>query len=235
LLLDRDRRLVKTIQFAERTYIGDPFNVIRLFNEKEVDEICVLDIDATPDRREPDFDFISQLASECFVPLSYGGAVSSVEHARRLIMAGVEKVILRTHANLHLIRDISEQFGAQAVMSCIDYRRIGSERVAIDGRTLMDAAHSAAKAGVGELILQCVDLDGTRSGMDLDGISYIASSLPMPVIALGGAGEVEHMDLAVGCGADAAASGSAFSFIGPLRAVLVNYPSYSDRLKAREL
>jgi imidazole glycerol-phosphate synthase subunit HisF len=233
LLIDSNRRVVKTVRFGERTYVGDPFNIIRLFNEKEVDEICVLDIDATTQGSSPDFDFIASLASECFMPMSYGGAISDLQQARRLIADGIEKVVLRTHASESLIGAISEEFGQQAVVGCIDYRSSNRNAVTLAGNLSLETeALRLADAGVGELILQSVDLDGTRMGMDLPTIEMLAPRLRVPVIALGGAASTAHLDAAISSGADAAASGSAFAFIGRLRAVLVTYPDYADRQKA---
>lgn len=230
LLIDRDHRVVKTLGFGERTYIGDPFNVIRLFNDKQVDEICVLDIDATPDDRAPDFAFAAALAAECFMPLSYGGGIATCDHARRLVSDGIEKLVLCSHASDALVGAVAHEFGRQAVVGCLDYRMRGDARV-IEGThaSLGDAAARLAAAGAGELILQSIDRDGARTGMDMDGIAAIAPGLPVPVIALGGAGEVAHLEAAIAAGADAAASGSAFSFIGRLRAVLVTYPDHETR------
>ena len=232
LLIDRRRRVVKTVGFGDRTYIGDPFNVIRLLNEKEVDEICVLDIDASRDGREPDFDFISSLASECFMPLSYGGGISSIDQARRLIADGVEKIVLRSHTSEGLIGEIAEAFGAQALIGCLDYRVVDGRRITTDGVPLEAEAARLVAAGVGEMILQSVDRDGMRTGMDVDGIAAVGPGLQVPIIALGGAGEVAHLETVIAAGADAAASGSSFCFIGRLRAVLVTYPDYASRQKA---
>lgn len=233
LLIDRDRRAVKTVGFGPRTYLGDPLNIIRLFNEKEVDEICVLDIDATADGRAPDCDFAAALAAECFMPLSYGGGIAHLGQARRLIASGIEKLVLRTHANEELIGAIAHEFGRQAVVGCLDYRvRNGARLVEPHHEPLATAAERLIKAGVGELILQSIDRDGERRGMDLEGVAEVAGNVTVPVIALGGAGEVTHLNSAIAAGADAAASGSAFSLIGRRRAVLVTYPGYQERLKA---
>lgn len=232
LLVDRGRRVVKTVGFGERTYIGDPFNIIRLFNEKQVDEICVLDIDATADGRKPNFDFVAALASECFMPLSYGGGISAIDDARRLIADGVEKLVLRSHTSEALIGAIAEAFGVQAVIGCLDYHGTTGRTAVPANLPLEQEAARLAAAGVGELILQSIDHDGARTGMDVEGIARVARALSVPVIALGGAGEVSHLEAAIGAGADAAASGSAFSFIGRLRAVLVTYPDYAARQQA---
>ena len=232
LLIDRARRVVKTFRFGERTYIGDPFNIIRLFNEKQVDEICVLDIDASPQHKGPDFDFVASLAAECFMPMSYGGGISHIDHARRLISDGIEKVVLRSNATDVLVSEISHEFGAQAVVGCLDYRMSQGQWVVQHSTAPLEKeARRLASSGVGELILQSVDNDGARTGMDIAMIAELASTLPVPVIALGGAGDVAHLNAAIQAGADAAASGSTFCFIGRLRAVLVTYPDYSDRQK----
>jgi cyclase len=233
LLVDRDRRLVKTVGFGERTYIGDPFNVMRLFNEKEVDEICVLDIDAAVDGRGPDIGFVTELASECFMPLSYGGGLTSLGPCQALAAAGVEKFVIGSAAcDPGLISQMAAVFGQQAVVGCVDYRsRPGTAAVCYTqsgqiplGRNPLEHARGLVEAGVGEIILQSIDLDGTRAGMDLDLIEKIACALPVPLVALGGAGETPHLLDALRAGASAAASGSAFAFIGRLRAVLISYP-----------
>lgn len=218
LLLDRDRRLVKTVQFGERTYIGDPFNVIRLFNEKEVDEICLLDIDARRDGRAPDTGFVAELASECFMPLAYGGGLRDAAQCAPLARAGVEKFVLGKAAeDRALIAALAAIYGASSVVGCVDYRDGQHARALADARAIV-------AAGAGEIILQSIDRDGVRGGMDLDAITAAATALSVPLIALGGAGEVAHLDAAIAAGASAAASGSSFAFIGRLRAVLITYP-----------
>ncbi|MEO6362322.1 MAG: HisA/HisF-related TIM barrel protein [Caldimonas sp.] len=232
LTVDRQRRLVKTVRFGQRTYVGDPFNVVRLFNEKEVDEICVLDIDATVDGREPDFGFLAELASECFMPLAYGGGLTTLAHCERLNRIGVEKFVLGSAAlDPALVHAVSRDLGAQALVACVDVRGSGAEarcvtRSARRATGLVPLAHCLAlqEAGVGEIVLQSVDRDGMREGYDLDLIAAVAPHLEVPVVALGGAGEAGHLAQALRAGASAAASGSAFSFIGRLRAVLVTYP-----------
>jgi cyclase len=240
LQLDRTRRLVKTVRFGERTYIGDPFNVIRLFNEKEVDEIVVLDIDATIDGRKPDPGFIRELATECFMPLSYGGGLSDSADCYELGRIGVEKFVIGSAVqNLNFISALARSFGAQAVIGCIDVGQDGaccirSGHMQIS-RSPLELAQRLQNAGCGEIILQSIDRDGTRAGYDLDLIRSVSSALNVPLIALGGAGEYEHLATALAAGASAAASGSAFIFIGRLRAVLVTYPppTFIDGLALR--
>jgi cyclase len=237
LLVDRDRRLVKTVGFGERTYIGDPFNVMRLFNEKEVDEICVLDIDAAVDGRGPDIGFVSELASECFMPLGYGGGLTALGPCEALATAGVEKFVIGSAAgDAALIGEMAAVFGQQAVVGCVDYRSGPGGTAACYarsgrapfGRDPLAHARALVEAGAGEIILQSIDRDGARAGMDLATIAATAAALPVPLIALGGAGETAHLLAALAAGASAAASGSAFSFIGRLRAVLISYPDAAE-------
>ncbi|WP_413458822.1 HisA/HisF-related TIM barrel protein [Herbaspirillum huttiense] len=232
LLLDKRRRLVKTINFGARTYVGDPFNVIRLFNEKEVDEICILDIDASPSNCGPDVGFMKELASECFMPLAYGGALSNLAQCEELNRAGVEKFILgRAAKDTNFINTLVSDLGSQAVVACVDVEGTGTQARCLSNRNSNDRPTPLAECrrlqdlGVGEIILQSVDRDGLRTGYDLDLIRSVAPNLSIPTVALGGAGEALHLAQALAAGASAAASGSAFVFIGKLRAVLVNYPS----------
>jgi imidazole glycerol-phosphate synthase subunit HisF len=228
LLLDSRRRLVKTVSFGERTYIGDPFNVVRLFNEKEVDEICVLDIDATAQGRGPDFGFLNELSSECFMPLAYGGGITTLAQCEQLNRTGVEKFVLGASAlDPSLVRAVSRDIGV-----CVDVKGRGPQARAVThsgtrdaGRDPLDLCRELQELGVGEIILQSVDLDGARTGYDLELISRVSNQLTVPVVALGGAGQAAHLAQALAAGASAAASGSTFAFIGRLRAVLVNYPS----------
>jgi cyclase len=237
LLLDRDRRLVKTVRFGERTYIGDPFNVVRLFNEKEVDEILVLDIDASVDGRVPDVGFCRELAAECFMPLGYGGGITSAAHCEALNRAGIEKFVLNTAAtDLELVGRLAGDFGTQAIVAALDVRGSGAEaRCCVrSARTRLESdpvefARRLEAAGAGEIVVQSVERDGLRGGYDLDLVSRVSAAVGVPVVALGGAGTYEHLSAALAAGASAAASGSAFCFIGRLRAVLVNYPSAAQR------
>jgi cyclase len=242
LLVDQRRRLVKTVGFGTRTYVGDPFNVIRLFNEKEVDEICVLDIDASPRGGSPDIGFLKELASECFMPMAYGGGITAANQCEQLNRAGIEKFVLgRSAANAELIRALVRTFGSQATVACVDVTGDGDapRRVVQPDRSRpvidpLDHCRRLEEAGVGEIILQSVDRDGARTGYDLELIRTVAPNLSVPTIALGGAGEPVHLAQALRAGASAAASGSAFVFIGRLRAVLVTYPSmqHMDSLNA---
>lgn len=236
LLLDRTRRLVQTVRFGERTYLGDPFNVIRIFNDKEVDEICILDIDAAVDGRQPDLGFIRELASECFMPLGYGGGIASMEISAELFKAGVEKLIIGTAAARgQLISEMARDFGSQAVVASVDIARAGNgwEIRTRSGQDIVatdpaDYARRMTDAGAGEILLHDIDRDGMRQGYDLSLIGHVSRAVDVPLIALGGAGERSHLNAGLGAGASAVASGSAFVFIGPLRAVLITYPNRQE-------
>lgn len=233
LLIDERRRLVKTVQFGDRTYVGDPFNVVRLFNEKEVDEICILDIDASKTGRIPDLGFMRELATECFMPLAYGGGISQLKQCEELNRSGVEKFVLGAGAfNSALLTAIASDMGSQALVVCVDVAGRGASATCMRRSVAqpvdqlpLEFCLKLQEMGVGEIILQSTTLDGTRNGYDLELISSIASKLSIPVIALGGAGTYDHLLEGLKAGASAAASGSAFTFVGRLRAVLINYPA----------
>ena len=233
LLMDRSRRLVKTVRFGERTYIGDPLNVVRIFNEKEVDEICLIDIDASADTRDPDIGFVREFASECFMPLSYGGGLRTQQVCETLYRVGVEKLVIGSCApDETLVRGLADDFGSQAVVVSVDVcdgprgreGRILNGRRSV-GRSPLDFAQRMVDVGAGEILLNNIDRDGLRSGYDLELIRQFSNSLSVPVIALGGAGEFRHLRDGLSAGASAVASGSAFTFQGPLRAVLITYPT----------
>ena len=237
-LLLRDGGLVKTQRFADPKYVGDPINAIRIFNEKEVDELMVLDITASKQGRAPNFELIEQFAGECFMPLCYGGGVRTVEQARQLFALGVEKVCLQTAAleDPTLVTRIAERFGSQAVLVCVDVKKnwLGKRQLyaAAQGKTLgrpwMQFVKEMIAAGAGELVINAVDRDGTMSGMDLDLIREASAAVPVPLIALGGAGSLADIKTAVDAGASAVAAGAFFVFHGPHRAVLITYPRYQE-------
>lgn len=237
LLLDQGR-LVKTHKFKTPKYVGDPINAVRIFNEKEVDELVVLDITASRLKRGPDFELIEQFAGECFMPLCYGGGIQSVEQARRLFALGVEKVCLQTQAleQPQLITELVERFGSQAVVVSIDIKRNwfnqprlyqASRQQSLSQDWLL-FLKSCAERGAGEIILNSVDCDGVGAGFDLDLIRQAVGQVNIPLIALGGAGELAHFRQATEAGASAVAAGSLFVFQGPYKAVLISYPEYSE-------
>lgn len=235
-LLLRGNGLVKTVQFKNPRYVGDPINAIKIFNDKEVDELVLLDISASREGREPPFSVIEEVASECFMPLAYGGGIRTVEQARKILKLGVEKVIFNTTAwkDPSVLRDASNEFGAQAVVVSIDVRRkifgryevvtsAGSESTGTDP---VAYAKRMEEAGAGEILLTSIDRDGTMKGYDNDLLSKVSAAVGVPVVACGGAGTIDHFAEAVKVGgASAVAAGSMFVFHGPHRAVLITYPS----------
>ena len=238
VLLLKGAGLVKTVRFKAPTYLGDAVNVSRLFNDKEVDELVLLDVTATPEGRPPRFDLVAQMASECFMPLCYGGGVRTLDDMARLFTIGVEKVAINTRAveDLSLLRAAAERFGSQSVIGSIDARRTWrGYRVFTEGgrkRTAWTPAALAAEmenAGAGEILVTSIDRDGTMEGYDLDLVRSVSDAVRLPVIACGGAGSLDHMvDAVRRGGASAAAAGSLFVFHGRHRAVLISYPSPSQ-------
>ena len=234
LLLAEDG-LVKTVRFKDPTYVGDPINAVRIFNEKEVDEIAVLDIRATREGRGPDLARVRELAGECFMPLCYGGGIRTVAHARRLFAIGIEKVLINTAAEESpaLVTATAADFGSQSVMVGVDVGRdwLGRPRVYTrggtrnTGRDPVEYAREMAERGAGEIFLNVIDRDGTMAGFDLELVGAVSSAVSIPLIACGGAGSVADLSAAVAAGASAVAAGSLFVFAGPRRAVLINYPS----------
>jgi len=239
-LLVKQGGLVKTRQFRDPTYVGDPINAIRIFNEKEVDELALLDICASASGQGPNFDLVRDVASECFMPLAYGGGVRNLEDAKRLFSLGVEKVILRTAAatDLSHVTDIAGFSGSQSVAVSIDVKRDrrGVSRLHAPG-TRMDGQpgwfgllRDAAAAGAGEVVLNSVDTDGTMAGMDTALIEWAAQGQTTPLLAVGGVGSLADMRAGLDAGASAIGAGAFFVFHGPRRAVLITYPS-SDELR----
>ena len=242
-LLLRKAGLVKGEKFSNHRYVGDCVNAVRIFNGKQVDELVVLDIDATREGREPNYELIEQIAGECFMPLAYGGGVSSTEQMARLYRLGCEKVIVTTHAaEGNLIREAAKRFGRQSVVVGVDVRKkmLGGYDVMLHAGSRKHAmplekylAHVEAE-GAGEIMLQSIHRDGTQSGYDLDCIRLARSIVKVPIVAAGGAGGVDDLARAIAAGASAAAAGALFVFQGKHRAVLINVPSGPILRKAFE-
>lgn len=235
-LLLRGTGFVKTKRFNNPIYIGDCFNTVRLFNEKEADELIILDIQATLLNQPLRFDFLKNLASECFMPVCYGGGVQTLDDIRRLFSVGFEKVSVNTTLwlNPDVIRQAVREFGSQSIVASLDVRRrlFGRLEVFIDagrkGISLdpIEAAQRVQELGVGEIILTAIDRDGTMEGYDLDLIRRVADSVDIPVIACGGAGSLDDLYSGIHLGhASAVAAGSFFVFNGKHRAVLITYPA----------
>lgn len=236
LLLKNDR-LVKTIQFKDANYVGDPVNAIKIYNEKQVDELVVLDISATIEGRKPPFDAIGQIADECFMPLTYGGGIKNLEDARRLFSLGVEKIVVNSHAveNPAFITQASDVFGAQAVLVSIDAKKtVSGYEVFTHSGTKPTGLEPAAFAkdmqqrGAGEIFLTSIDHEGTLQGYDLELIRQVSHAVSIPVIACGGAWELTHFKQAVDAGASAVAAGSMAVYLGRNRAVLINFPNAQE-------
>lgn len=236
-LLIRNGDLVKTKKFDKPRYLGDPINAIRIFNEKSVDELCVLDIVASKEHRKPDYDLLKNMASEAFMPLSYGGGITDIEDIKRIFRIGYEKVVVNTATigNNSLIREASKYFGSQSIVVAIDYARslFGPFCRINDGTQKTHIAPSqqalnATEAGAGEILLYSIDNDGMRCGYDLEMISEISHRINVPVIACGGAKNMSDISKALDAGASAVAAGSMFVFWGDRQAVLINYPSEEE-------
>lgn len=238
ILLLKNRGLVKTNKFDAPKYVGDPINAIRIFNEKEVDELIVLDIDASKAGREPPYEQIEEFASECFMPLCYGGGITNIEQVKRLFAIGVEKVSVQTSAlrNFDLVSEIAGRYGRQAVVVSIDVKKnlIGQQKLYSSaagkpvGRDWREFLEAAVSAGAGEVLVTAVDRDGTLGGMDLSLIRAAASICSVPLIAAGGVSSLADIKAAIDAGATAVAGGAFFVFHGPHRAVLITYPRYAE-------
>ena len=237
-LLLRNGGLVKTTRFKDPKYVGDPVNAIRIFNDKEVDELMVLDTTASKQQREPNYALIEQFAGECFMPLAYGGGICDVAQARQLFSLGIEKICLQTAAfeNPSLISELANQFGSQSVMVSVDIKKdwLGKPKVygSATGR-LMDVAwmeklNQLVSAGAGEILLNAVDKDGTLSGPDLSLIQKASAAIDVPLIAQGGVSSLDDIKACVDAGASAVAAGAFFVYHGPHRAVLITYPRYRE-------
>jgi cyclase len=234
-LLLQGERLVKTERFRDPIYVGDPVNAVRIFNEKEVDELVVLDIAAGRMGREPNYGLIERMAGECFMPLCYGGAISNVGQAQRLFASGVEKVSINTAADRDatLVSAIAARYGRQAVVASVDVgrnwwsraRRVvgrGPSAGSTDWRGLV---RRLVEAGAGEVLLTDVDREGTRAGYDLALVAEAARDLEVPLVMSGGAGTRAHIAEAFAAGASAVAVGAMFVFHGPHKGVLITYPA----------
>lgn len=242
-LLLLNRGLVKTRRFRNPTYLGDPINIVKIFNDKEVDEIVLLDITATVEGRPPQFDLVHEIAQEAFMPVAYGGGIRTIEDVRRLLNLGVEKVVINTSAveRPEFIQDVSRYAGNQSVVVSIDVKRRwwrGMELVTRSGRRRTGIepavfARTAEGLGAGELLLTSVDRDGTMDGYDLELIRSVTATVTIPVVAAGGARDVTDLRAAViDAGAAAAGAGAMFVFKGPHRAVLISYPAADELRRA---
>ena len=242
-LLLRNKGLVKTVKFKEPKYLGDPINIVRIFNDKEVDELIFLDITATVEHKKPPFKLLSEIASECFMPLGYGGGINNLEDIRTILSLGVEKVSINSHAieDPSFITTAADQVGSQSIVVSIDVKKNfwGKYQVFTQngrkktGQDPLEFAVHMEQMGAGELLINSVDRDGTMQGYDLELIKQISGAVNIPVVACGGAGTVDDLAGVVNNGgASAAAAGSMFVFQGPHRAVLISYPTGKELQEA---
>lgn len=237
-----NQSLVKTIKFGNYTYIGDPINTVRIFNELEVDELCFLDIRATVENRPPNIEILHEIADECFMPLAYGGGIRHADQAKEILAIGFEKIVLNTAAieQPDLVSQIADHSGAQSVIGSIDVKKslFGKYHVYSHDGTLKTSLDPVAWAreltnrGVGELLITSIDKDGTWSGYDIEITKSIAEAVNVPVIANGGAGDVNHLTEAVSVAkASAVAFGSMVVYQKKGMGVLINFPD-KEKLQA---
>jgi cyclase len=239
LLLDNDG-LYKTTKFKNPIYVGDPINAVRIFNNKEVDELILLDYTATTDGRIPNFENIKEIVSEAFMPIGYGGGVNSLDHIEKLFKIGIEKVILNSAAfsNQNILTEAIKIFGSQSIVVSVDYKidLFGNNVIYTQGGKLKQKIDivSACKyfqaLGVGEIIINSINREGVMNGYDIPTINKISQELLIPIIASGGAGNISHLADGIKAGASAVAAGSIFIFQGIHKAVLLSYIT-SDEVK----
>ena len=234
-LLLRRKGLVKTTKFKKPKYVGDPINALKIYNDKEVDEIIFLDIDASKNNQEPDYDYVSDLVTECFIPFSYGGGVKSLESIRKLLKIGVEKVIINSFAfeKPDFIKSAVQEFGSSTIIGAFDVKKNFFGKMLVydhsknDSKKLDPVTYGLKMQdmGVGEIFFNNVDLEGTYAGLDLNNIRKLSDQLSVPLIACGGARDLEDMVSAIKVGgASACAAGNLFVFQKPHNAVLISYP-----------
>ncbi|MGO4323127.1 AglZ/HisF2 family acetamidino modification protein [Pseudomonas sp. KB_12] len=240
-LLIQDGGLVKTVKFKDPKYVGDPINAVKIFNEKEADELIVIDIDATANAVEPNYAQIAKLAAECRMPLCYGGGIRTAQQAKNIIALGVEKVAISSAAfeNPQLISQIAEEIGSQSVVVVLDHKaRLLSKQQEVwthngkrnTKRSVIEAAQEFEKLGAGEIVLNSIENDGKMKGYDVELAIKLREAVRIPITILGGGGSLEDMrSVVAACGVVGVAAGSFFVFKGAYRAVLISYPSSQQK------
>lgn len=229
---------MKSVKFKDHKYLGDPINAVKIFNDKEIDEIVILDISATSEKRSPNIQQVKELAGEAFMPLAYGGGITKLNEIKELITAGVEKVVINNSAFLNpsLITEGANWVGSQGIVVSMDVKknRWGKYKVYTQNGTKntqrdpVEFARQMENAGAGEIFLNAIEKDGTFNGYDLDLLKLVSSAVNIPVVAIGGAGNTEDFTRAIKSGASAVAAGSLFVLQRPHRAVLISYPSQNE-------
>ncbi|QKF58965.1 AglZ/HisF2 family acetamidino modification protein [Aliarcobacter lanthieri] len=236
ILLMKNGGLYKGIQFKKHKYVGDPINTVKIFNDKEVDELVIFDIEASKLNKPIDFELLENIASEAFMPIAYGGGIKTLEDVQKLFSLGIEKIVLNTSAieKFDLVKKLVSLYGSQSIVFCLDikksffgkyiaYSYSGSKKVKIFP---VELAKKMQNLGIGELIINSIDNDGMMKGYDLEIIEKITTQLVIPVIACGGAGNLEDFVKAKSSGAHGCAAGSMFVYNGIHKAVLISYPKY---------
>lgn len=240
-LLIHNNGLVKSTEFKDYRYIGDPINAVKIFNEKESDELMVLDIDAGVENREPNYKLIEKLSNECRMPLSYGGGIRTFEQAIKILSFGVEKIVISSlfYENQDEIKKIIEVVGSQSVVLCIDFKKSlfssnpvvysknGKNKIKVEIDEIIEIAH---KIGIGEIIFQSIDNDGKMKGLDLKTLIHLKSLCSVPITVIGGVGSFDHFIEAIQkLGIVGIGAGSFFVYKGKLKGVLITYPSQLQR------
>jgi cyclase len=239
-LLIQDNGLVKTVNFKNPKYVGDPINAVKIFNEKEVDELAVFDIDATVLGKEPNYSLIERLANQSMMPLCYGGGVKTIEQAQKIFSFGIEKIALSSSVlnNPSLITQIADRVGGQSVIVVLDIKKklLGGYEIYTHngkkstGLNPFKFVEDAQKLGAGEIIINSIDRDGMMKGYDLELIAKIRERITIPLTVLGGAGSLNDIEKVIDAhGVIGVAAGSLFVFKGPYKAVLINYPSQIEK------
>jgi len=238
-LLLHNKGLYKTVKYSIKKgkYVGDPINAIKIFNDKGVDELIFLDIDASKERRGPDFNMLKNIASECFMPVAYGGGITTLEQIKRIFQVGIEKIILNTVLleNLSLLKSSSDAFGSQSIVASVDikknlfgkYKIYNSSKQKTTNIDIKEYFKSLELGGAGEIYISSVDRDGTFEGYDIDLIKELSKDIKLPVIINGGAKDISDFSRAIKeANVSAVSAGSMFVFKGPHKAVLITYPEY---------
>ena len=238
VLLLQENNLVKTIKFDNPKYIGDPINTIHIFNQKEVDELIILDINCSSKNREPNYDLIKELASECFMPFTYGGGIKDINQAKRIFDLGVEKICIQTSAinNFSFIEELINEFGSQSIVLSLDVKKnflkkycvFSSAQKKIIKKDWKSWLNMLSTSGCGEIILNSVDQDGTMAGPDLNLINEASKITTIPLVVLGGVSKLEDIKKIIDSGADAVAAGAFFFYYGSHRGVLITYPNHNE-------
>lgn len=243
-LLISNGKLVKTVNFGNKIYVGDPINAIKIFNDKEVDELILIDIDASKTKSQINYKLVEDCASECFMPLCYGGGIKNIDDATHLFSLGIEKICIQSSYfnDPNLLTELSSKYGSQAIVVSLDFKKnifgnyniINSSNGSVIKKNLNELLSELTELGAGEILMNVINNDGKMSGMDLEMINKITSNTSLPLIALGGVGSLFDIKNAFMNGASAVSAGSFFVFNGPHKAVLITYPKQNEITKIFE-